>query len=123
MPRSCRIEPSLFYQNPAGQNRASRAAEASVPLSKPAWAALFTGTYITLVGLAVLIWPVRVFSLLFNAKTIATGWIRVGGVLAMVRTYPFKAVQLLLADSLPAVVGRGIIDAMGTELVVFSKVH
>jgi hypothetical protein len=33
----------------------------------------------------------------------------------MVRMYPSKAVQLLLADSLSAVVGRGIIDVMGNR--------
>jgi hypothetical protein len=101
MPQSCRIEPSLFYQNPAGQNRATRSAEASAPLSKPAWAALVTGAYITLVGLAVLIWPVRVFGLLFNAKTIAPGWIRVGGVLAMVRIYHCNSVRLSVTGRFP----------------------
>ena len=81
----CRIEQSLFYQNPASQTGANRSKNTKAPLTKPAWAALFTGAYITAVGLAVLLWPVKLFGLLFNVKSISTGWIRVGGVLAMVR--------------------------------------
>ncbi|KAK3246530.1 hypothetical protein CYMTET_43936 [Cymbomonas tetramitiformis] len=45
--------------------------------------ALITGTYIALVGLALLLFPTTVFGLLFDLRFISTGWVRVFGVLSM----------------------------------------
>uniref|UniRef100_A0A7S3XCQ5 Septum formation inhibitor MinC C-terminal domain-containing protein n=1 Tax=Picocystis salinarum TaxID=88271 RepID=A0A7S3XCQ5_9CHLO len=44
-------------------------------------AALFTGAYIGLVGLALMIAPVTCFGVLFDTRVISSGWIRVFGVL------------------------------------------
>ncbi|GAQ82280.1 protein with septum formation inhibitor MinC domain [Klebsormidium nitens] len=96
------IEPSLFYQNPAGQSGANRSKDGHTPLTKPAWAALFTGAYISVVGLAVLLWPVKLFGLLFNVKSISPGWIRVGGVLAMVFGAYYLGTPLLAQQGLGA---------------------
>ncbi|KAF5841157.1 hypothetical protein DUNSADRAFT_14159 [Dunaliella salina] len=44
-------------------------------------AAIFTGTYATVAGLALTMSPVTVFGLLFDATAVPRGWIRVGGIL------------------------------------------
>eukprot|EP00899_Mesostigma_viride_P024118 jgi/Mesvir1/4891/Mv11158-RA.1 len=53
-------------------------------MSRAGKSAAFTGAYIFLVGLALLVAPLTVFGLLFDVRTITGGWIRVGGVLCMV---------------------------------------
>lgn len=50
--------------------------------NEPASAAMFTGAYILVAGLALIFFPLLTFGLLFNPRLIPIGWIRVGGVLA-----------------------------------------
>uniref|UniRef100_A0A7S3QQ87 Uncharacterized protein n=1 Tax=Dunaliella tertiolecta TaxID=3047 RepID=A0A7S3QQ87_DUNTE len=56
----------------------SQEAGSRTPAAK---AAIFTGTYATIAGLALVISPVTVFGLLFDASAVPRGWIRVGGIL------------------------------------------
>ncbi|GLC41727.1 hypothetical protein PLESTB_000683700 [Pleodorina starrii] len=44
-------------------------------------AAVFTGTYAVIFGVALALAPKQVFGLLFGAETVSSGWIRVGGIL------------------------------------------
>jgi len=46
--------------------------------------AFMTGTYISIVGIALMLFPTTVFGLLFDVRYISTGWIRVFGVLSVV---------------------------------------
>mmetsp|Transcript_38377 Transcript_38377/g.85453 ORF Transcript_38377/g.85453 Transcript_38377/m.85453 type:complete len:206 (+) Transcript_38377:42-659(+) len=46
-----------------------------------ATAAIFTGTYATIAGAALVLAPTTVFGLLFDAAAVPTGWIRFGGIL------------------------------------------
>ncbi|EFJ46587.1 hypothetical protein VOLCADRAFT_93052 [Volvox carteri f. nagariensis] len=44
-------------------------------------AALITGTYAIIFGIALVLAPKTVFGLLFKSETVSSGWIRVGGIL------------------------------------------
>ncbi|DBA85210.1 TPA: hypothetical protein ACH3X2_005916 [Trebouxia sp. C0005] len=50
--------------------------------NEPASAAMFTGAYILVAGLALIVFPLLTFGLLFDPRLLPVGWIRVGGVLA-----------------------------------------
>eukprot|EP00198_Chlamydomonas_reinhardtii_P003386 XP_001692722.1 predicted protein [Chlamydomonas reinhardtii] len=66
----------------AGAEGAASRQPASAPSSTPQiQAALFTGTYAVIFGLALCLVPQQVFGLLFAAETVSSGWIRVGGIL------------------------------------------
>jgi len=60
------------------------APSAPPPLSRAAKAAIFTGCYIGLAGLALLAFPERVFSVLFDPHGMAPGWVQVLGALCVV---------------------------------------
>lgn len=60
-----------------------RASGSAVNWSPAAKASLFTGAYITAVGFLLLVAPVTIFSLLFDPRTIAPGWIQVFGTLCV----------------------------------------
>lgn len=51
---------------------------------RPAQLALFTGVYIGLVGMALLVFPTSLFGVLFDVRSVTVGWIRVGAILAVV---------------------------------------
>ncbi|KAG2423440.1 hypothetical protein HXX76_015311 [Chlamydomonas incerta] len=64
------------------EGAASRQQPASAPSGTPhIQAALFTGTYAVIFGLALCLAPQQVFGLLFAAEAVSSGWIRVGGIL------------------------------------------
>ncbi|KAG0626504.1 hypothetical protein M758_2G131800 [Ceratodon purpureus] len=52
--------------------------------NRPAQLALFTGVYISLVGVALLVFPTSLFGVLFDVRSVTVGWIRVGAILAVV---------------------------------------
>ena len=60
-------------------NRTAETDGAGSTRTPAAKAAIFTGLYATLGGVALCIAPVSVFSLLFDASSVPQGWIRVGG--------------------------------------------
>ncbi|KAG1672137.1 hypothetical protein FOA52_001725 [Chlamydomonas sp. UWO 241] len=49
--------------------------------SPAAKAAIFTGSYAAVAGLALMLAPMSAFGLLFDASSVPRGWIRVGGIL------------------------------------------
>jgi len=51
---------------------------------RPAQLAMFTGLYIAVVGMALFIYPTKLFGLLFDVRSVTVGWIRVGAILAVV---------------------------------------
>lgn len=51
---------------------------------RPAQLALFTGVYISVVGMALLAFPTFLFGALFDVRSVTVGWIRVGAILAVV---------------------------------------
>lgn len=53
-------------------------------MRKPSKVAAFTGAYIFVVGVAVLLFPESLFGLFFNLRSSVREWIRVGAVLAVV---------------------------------------
>ncbi|KAG2429964.1 hypothetical protein HYH02_013915 [Chlamydomonas schloesseri] len=66
----------------AGAEGAASRQPAAAPSGTPhIQAALFTGTYAVVFGLALCLAPQQVFGLLFAAETVSSGWIRVGGIL------------------------------------------
>lgn len=53
-------------------------------MRKPSRVALFTGSYILIIGIALFLFPETLFGVFFDLKSIIREWIRVGAVLAVV---------------------------------------
>lgn len=64
--------------------------------NEPASAAMFTGAYVLVAGLALILFPLLTFGLLFDPRILPIGWIRVGGVLASL--YGFYYLGVGFAD-------------------------
>jgi len=82
-----RITPAYKWSKTANFTGPSELAEKKEQIRKnlPTIKAAFaTGTYIALVGIALMLFPTTAFGLLFDVRYISTGWIRVFGVLSVV---------------------------------------
>ena len=82
-----RVEPAgQFWQQLSARGRKRRAARVAskgkLKWSSTAKSARLTGLYLIIAGLCLLFAPESTFGLLFDVRTIATGWIQVFGVIA-----------------------------------------
>ena len=111
-----------------------RRAAATPPL--PAWrawpatarVALRTGTYISALGLGLMVAPTTLFSLAFDAQLVTRGWIRVGGTLALlIGAYYIGAAVDDARGACPralyaaTVAGRLLLSAVFTALVAAAE--